>query len=58
MSVQVDRPSTGKLMPISSKPEMNVQLLKRTNGLNFDTVFGMGVILVIWVSFFVALAQI
>lgn len=57
MSVQVDRPITGKLMPISAKPEMNVQLPKLTGSLNFDTVFGVATMLVIWGSFFVALTQ-
>ena len=57
MSVQVDRPITGKLMPISMQPETSVQLPKLTARLDFDTIFSVTTMLVIWGSFILTLVQ-
>ena len=44
-------------MPISMQPETSVQLPKLTARLDFDTIFGVTTMLVIWGSFILTLVQ-
>ncbi|MEZ4870029.1 MAG: hypothetical protein R3C14_52360 [Caldilineaceae bacterium] len=57
MSVQVDQPITGKLMPIDVQPKAGLHLPKLANHLDFDTIYGIVAMLIIWGGFFVALAR-
>lgn len=57
MSVQVDQSMTSKMVQATVRPQTRVSLTGLINRLDFDTMYGVGVVAIIWGGFIAAFWQ-